>query len=157
MRARTVSLTLVALVAIAGLATVVVPRLRGSDSSSPSAYCKALRDNQSRISDIVTSGDPTALVDNLSLFQTLTSTAPSDVAASWTALTTAIASLKSAIAATGHRPADFAGGHTPAGLTAAQRQAIAAAADTLSAPTTVSAAAAIDQEVRDVCQLDLGM
>lgn len=156
MRARTISLLVVAVVALGGLATVVIPRLNDT-SNSTSGYCNALSSNETKISEILGSGDPTALVDNLGLFETLASNAPADVAGSWTALTTAIASLQSAISASGHRPSEFAGGKFPAGLTTAQRQAITSAADTLSSVTTVNASKAIDQEVRDVCQINLGM
>lgn len=158
MKARTVSLLIVAVVALAGLLTVIVPRLE-NDSTSPSTsgYCNALSSKQTQIAQILGSGDPTALVDNLALFQGFAAKAPADIAGSWTALNTAIASLQSAISATDHRPADFAGGRFPAGLTTAQRQLIKDAADTLTSPTTVSASTAIDQEVRDVCQINLGM
>ena len=156
MKPRTISLLIVAVVVLAGLATVVVPRLR-DDSSSDSGYCNTLSAKQAQLSQILGSGDPTALVDNLGLFESLAAHAPADISGSWTALNTAIASLRSAIQASGHRPAEFAGGKFPAGLTPAQRASIAAAADTLSAPATVSASNAIDQEVRDVCHIDLGM
>lgn len=156
MTARRVSLLIVLIVVVAGLATVIVPRLQQSSDPS-SAYCHDLSTRQSQLSTILGSGDPTALVDNLALFKTLAGDAPSDVAGSWTALTTAIQSLQTAIAASGHRPSEFAGGTFPPGITPAQRQAIKAAADTLTSPTTVAASATIDQEVRDVCHLDLGM
>lgn len=156
MTARRVSLLIVLALVVAGLASVIVPRLRQS-SDPTSGYCHALSSHQSQVSTILGSGDPTALVDNLGLFQTFADAAPSDVAGSWTALTTAIQSLQTAIAASGHRPSEFAGGTFPPGVTAAQRQAIRAAADTLTSPTTVAASSAIDQEVRDVCHLDLGM
>lgn len=156
MKARTVSLLIVAAVALAGLASVVVPRLTQT-SDSNSGYCHGLSSHQAQLGQILSSGDPTALVDNLALFQSLAADAPADIAGSWTALNTAILSLKSAIAASGHQPSDFAGGSFPRGVTAEQRRAISAAADTLTSPTTVAASSAIDQEVRDVCHLDLGM
>ena len=156
MKARTVSLLIVAVVALAGLATVIVPRLdQGSDPTT--GYCSALSSHQAQLGDILGSGDPTALVDNLGLFQALATNAPADIAASWTALNTSILSLKTAIAASGHKPSDFAGGKFPAGISAAQRQSITDAADTLTSQQTISASTAIDQEVRDVCQIDLGM
>lgn len=158
MKARTVSLLIVAVVALAGLATVVIPRLNADGSAGSSAsYCSLLSSKQAQIAQILGSGDPTALVDNLSLFRSLAANAPADIEGSWTALNTAIASLQAAIQASGHRPSDFAGGTFPPGLSTTQRQAIAAAADTLTSSTTVNASKAIDQEVRDVCQIDLGM
>ncbi|GAC1383868.1 MAG: hypothetical protein NVSMB48_17940 [Marmoricola sp.] len=156
MTARRVSLLIVLAVVVAGLASGIVPRLHQS-SDPTSGYCRSLTSHQAQLSAILGSGDPTALVDNLGLFQALASDAPSDVAGSWTALNTAIQSLKAAIAASGHRPSEFAGGTFPRGIPAAQRQAIQAAADTLTSSTTVAASSAIDQEVRDVCHLDLGM
>jgi guanylate kinase len=48
-------------------------------------------------------------------------------------------------------------GTPPAGLSAAQRTAITQAADHLSSDSTVSAAAGIDQQARDVCKIQLGM
>lgn len=158
MKARTVSLLIVALVALAGLATVIIPRLNNDSSpTSTASYCSTLAAKQNELGQILGSGDPTALVDNVALFQSLAANAPADISGSWTALNTAIASLQAAIQASGHRPSDFAGGKFPAGLSTAQRQSIKAAADTLSSPTTVNASKAIDQEVRDVCQINLGM
>lgn len=156
MRARTVSLGLVAILVVAAVATIVIPRLH-SDSDPTAAYCKNLTAKQAQVGELAGSGDPTALVDNLALFQSLAANAPSDISGSWAALNTAISSLKAAIAASGHQPGDFPGGKFPAGLTAAQTTAIKDAASTLSSQATVGASNAIDQEVRDVCNLDLGM
>lgn len=156
MRARTISLGLVALLVVAAVATIVIPRIHGN-ADPTAAYCKTLSAKQAQVGEILGSGDPTALVDNLALFQSLAANAPSDISGSWTALNTAIASLRAAIAASGHQPGDFVGGRFPAGLTPAQTSAIKDAASTLTSQTTVGASNAIDQEVRDVCNLDLGM
>lgn len=168
-RARTVSLLVVVVVAIAGLGVVIL-RLRGdsgaasilpwshSSSDSTSAYCNAVSADQAQIGALATSGDAqTALIDGLPLFESLATNAPADISGSWTALNTAIAGLKSAIAATGHQPTDFSNGAFPKGLSAAQRTAVVDAADTLGSSATSSALTAIVQEVRDVCQVDLDL
>lgn len=168
MKARTVSLSIVGLLVAGGAAGIVVPRITGDANSSDSgttptgsgsgsAYCKTLSAKRSQVADIVGSGDPTALVNNLPLFQSLAVNAPPDISASWTAFNTAIASLGSAIKASGHQPAEFTGGTFPPGLSPAQTQAIKDAASTLTSSVTQSASTAIEQEVRDVCQVNLGM
>lgn len=158
-RARTVSLLVVVAVAVAGLAIVVVSLVgTGGSTSSTTSYCNAVAAQQSTIGSIATSGDAqTALIDALPIFQSLAAQAPVDISASWTALNTAIAGLKSAIAATGHQPGDFSNGSFPKDVTPAQRQAIIAAADTLGSSTTSTALTAIVQEVRDVCQVDFNL
>lgn len=156
MKARAVSLGLVALLVLGGVATIVIPRIK-DDSSSTSAYCKTLVAQQSAVGEILASGDPTALVTHLALFQSLAANAPPDISGSWAVLNSAIGILSTAIRASGHQPSDFVGGTFPAGLTPTQTQAIKAAASTLTSPITVTSSNAIDQEVRDVCQLNLGM
>lgn len=156
MKARTVSLSLVALLVVAAAVTILIPRFK--DNSDPTAaYCKTLSAKQAQVGEILSSGDPTALVTNLALFQSLAVHAPPDISGSWAALNSAIGSLRDAIQASGHQPSDFAAGTFPPGMTAAQTQAIKDAASTLTSPVTVGASTAIDQEVRDVCKLDLGM
>ena len=174
MRARTISLGIVALVALLGLLSIIVPRIKGEsrpaspipgvalpglhhDDDTTGAYCDRISAQRNQLADIFSASDSSALVDNLGLFQSLAEGAPSDIAGSWTAFNTAIGSLKSAIAASGHSAQDFAGGEMPAGLTPQQRDAVRNAASTLTSPVTVAAAASIEQEVRDVCKIDLGM
>lgn len=176
MKARTVSLLVAVVVAIVGVVTVIVVRSNqtGTDftiplihvkipfihaSQNPTAtYCNQVSDQQSQIGAIANSSDSqTALINGLPLFQSLASSAPPDISAQWMTLTTAIAGLKSAIAATGYQPTDFANGTFPPHITAAQKSAVVAAADTLGSSTTSTALSAIVQEVRDVCQVDLDL
>ncbi|HWU32002.1 MAG TPA: hypothetical protein VN108_03955 [Marmoricola sp.] len=128
------------------------------NSSSTAAYCNQVSNKQSQISAIATSVDTqTALINGLALFQSLASSAPADISAQWMTLNTAIEGLKAAIAATGHRPSDFANGSFPGGLTSAQKVSVVAAADTLGSAITTTALSQIVQEVRDVCQVDLNL
>lgn len=160
---RTVNRLIIWSVVLAVVATGLVVGLSNvftddNNSSSATDYCNQVSQKQSQMSAIATSGDAqTALINGLPLFQSLASSAPADISAQWMTLNTAIEGLKSAIAATGHKPSDFANGTFPSDLTSAQKVAVVAAADTLGSATTNTALSQIVQEVRDVCQVDLNL
>lgn len=162
-QSRTVNRLVIWVVVVAIVITGLVAGLwkvfdNGDGSPSSADYCNQVAAQQDAIGNVATSGDSqSALIDALPVFESIASKAPADISASWTALTTAIAGLKSAIAATGHRPTDFSNGSFPQDVTKAQRQAIVAAADTLGSSTTSAALTSIVQEIRDVCQVDLNL
>jgi hypothetical protein len=97
------------------------------------------------------------LVTNLSKLKQLANAAPSDIGADWQTFLGSIEVLDDAVRKAGVAPKDFVDGKPPAGLDATKRAAIAAAADQLSSDNVVSAASDIEQEAKDVCQLDLGL
>ncbi|HEU4567652.1 MAG TPA: hypothetical protein VFR99_06415 [Marmoricola sp.] len=139
-----------ALVAVAGL---LLPLSACGDPVQ--AYCGSLRDHREKLSEIVNSGSPTALIDNLPLLKKIAGRAPSDLTDEWQTFLNAIEGLDQALHDANVDPGAFHGGHPPAGLTAAQRKDIADAASQLASPQVVGAADGIVQQARDVCHLDL--
>lgn len=129
----------------------------GGPEQQRAGYCAELRGDQARFSAMFGSDDPTALLDNLPLLDEVAGKAPDDLRDEWQTLLNALHGLDDALDDAGVRPADFRSGKPPAGLTAAQRKAIADAADSLAAPEVVSSASGIEQQARDVCKIQLGM
>ena len=119
------------------------------------AYCGTLRDNRTKLSQMINGGSPTALIDNLTLLKKIAGRAPSDLTDEWQTFLNAIEGLDQALHDADVDPEDFQQGNAPAGLSAAQRKEIADAASQLASPQVVSAADDIVQEARDVCHLDL--
>ena len=54
------------------------------------------------------------------------------------------------------KPSDFEDGKPPAGLSAAERKAIADAASQIRTEEVVEAASGIEQQARDVCKVNFG-
>lgn len=119
------------------------------------AYCGSLRDNRAKLSQMINSGSPTALIDNLTLLKKIAGRAPSDLTDEWQAFLNAIENLDQALHDADVDPADYHDGTPPPGLSSRQRKEIADAASQLASPQVVSAADGIVQEARDVCHLDL--
>ena len=55
------------------------------------------------------------------------------------------------------KASDFKGGKPPAGLSPADKQAIADAAYRISSDDVVASASGIEQQARDVCKVNLGL
>lgn len=119
------------------------------------AYCGSLRDNRVKLSRMINSGSPTALIDNLTLLKKIAGRAPSDLTDEWQVFISAIENLDQALHDADVDPADYHDGKAPAGVKPAARKEIADAASQLASPQVVSAADGIVQEARDVCHLDL--
>ncbi|MDQ6686518.1 MAG: hypothetical protein M3Z50_02715 [Actinomycetota bacterium] len=120
-------------------------------------YCSALNADRTAIANMLAQPSPTALISNLPMLQSLGANAPEDLTDEWQTFLGAIVGLRDALHAAGVRPEQFHDGRPPVGLPAGRRQAIKDAADTLSSLQVVQAADGIDQEARDVCQINLGM
>lgn len=115
------------------------------------AYCAAVADHQRELSDLVGSGRPDALLRALGPFRDLQAEAPGDIADEWQQVTTSVAGLADALDAAGVDPATYDRAHPPAGLRAAQRARIDAAAEQLGGGATLRALQELDQQARDVC------
>lgn len=120
-------------------------------------YCSALNADQKQFASMLDGQSPTALLHDLPMLESLRAKAPDDIADDWQLLVTAVRGLKQALAHAHVKPTDFHGGKPPAGLSGADRRAIASAADQIADTATVTAANNIDQEARDVCKLNLGL
>ncbi len=139
----------------AGVAALVVvlPLLAGCGHGQ--SYCDAVKDRQSELGSIVESGDRTALIQALPVFQDLTGKAPADVAPDWKLLVARISDLQTALDDAGVDPASYDPGQRPAGLSTEERARIRSAAAQLAAADTQQALANVQQEVLDVCHTPL--
>lgn len=122
-----------------------------------SSYCSALRHDRKAFAAMLAENSPTALVKNVPMLQALAAKAPDDIADDWQVFVTAIEGLRDALGRAGVTPDAYADGKAPKGLSAADRESIADAADAVSAHATVDAAGFIEQQARDVCKVNLGI
>ena len=129
----------------------------GCGGSSVEAYCSQLRADRIELADIVGSGSPTALLGNLPLLRGLGDKAPEDLADEWQTLLSALEGLDRALDDADVKPSAFVGGKPPAGVGAADRKAIADAAEEIRSEDVVAAAGGIEQQGRDVCKVNLGL
>jgi hypothetical protein len=139
----------------AGVAALVVllPLLAGCGGGQ--SYCDAVKDHQSELGSIVQSGDRTALIQALPVFQDLSGKAPADVVADWKLLVARVTALQAALERAGADPASYDPRHPPAGLSVEDRSLIRSAAAQLAASDTQQALANLQQEVLDVCHTPL--
>lgn len=119
-------------------------------------YCGAIKDHRKELNQLADEDTQYGLIEHLPMLQDFAERAPSDIVDEWQTFLTAIEGLQAAVEETGHRPADFADAKMPADLSAEDRAAVARAADQLSSRETLAASEAIDQQVRDVCKVNLG-
>ncbi|MBZ5733849.1 hypothetical protein K8Z61_05020 [Nocardioides sp. TRM66260-LWL] len=118
-------------------------------------YCDAVRSHQRELGEAVARGGQASLLSVLPALEDLRSKAPADVGDEWQQVVGRLEALDSALRAAGVDPAGYDAAKPPTGLTAAQRDAITAAATELARPETADALAAVQQQVRDVCQTSL--
>lgn len=136
-------------------ALVLLPLVGGCGQGR--SYCSAVRDHQAELGSIAHSGDRTALISALPIFEDLQSRAPGDVSDDWGLVVTRIESLDAALRHAGVDPATYDATHPPAGLSAEDRALIRRAAAHLAASDTQQALATVQQEVLDVCHTPLDL
>ena len=136
------------------VAALLLPLLAGCGSDQD-AYCGAVKDHQTELSDIVGSGGPDALLKALDIFRDLQDKAPGDITDEWQQVVTSIEGLQQALEDAGVDPATYDRSKPPAGLSADDRAKIDAAAKALGSGTTLRALQDLDQEARDVCKTPL--
>lgn len=142
---------------LVGLLLAALLGLAGCGGDGTSGYCNDLETQSEKIADILDSGSPSALLDGLPVLRGLADRAPSDLDDEWQTFLGALDGLDAAIKEAGVEPSDFKDGKPPAGLSVRQQQAIADAADQISSDDVVAASTGIEQEARDVCQVNLGL
>jgi gamma-glutamyl:cysteine ligase YbdK (ATP-grasp superfamily) len=134
---------------------LLVPLLAGCGGDPKEDYCDAVKDHQTELSDIVSTGEPDALINALDIFHDLQDKAPGDITDEWQQLVGRIEALRDALDDAGVDPATYDRENPPEGVTAEQRARIDAAAKELGSGTTLRALQDLGQEARDVCKTPL--
>jgi hypothetical protein len=129
--------------------------LTGCGGDPQDDYCDAVKEHQTELSDIVSTGKPDALINALDIFHDLQDRAPGDITDEWQQLVGRIEALRDALDDAGVDPATYDRENPPEGLTAEQKARIDAAAKELGSGTTLRALQDLGQEARDVCQTPL--
>ncbi|WP_027862197.1 hypothetical protein [Marmoricola sp. URHB0036] len=142
---------------LVGLAVAVLLPLAGCGGNEYDAYCGDLKRHQKEMSEMIDSASSSALLSNLSMMHDLADKAPKDLADEWQTFVGALDHLERALKDAGVKPSEFQDGKPPAGLSAADRQAIVDAADAITTDEVAQAANGIEQEGRDVCKVNLGL
>jgi hypothetical protein len=124
-------------------------------ASEQEEYCEAVRDHRKRLSEIMSDGGPTALLEALASFRELRAEAPGDITDEWQQVIRSIESLRQALDDAGVDPADYRGGEPPEGVSTKEQEAIARAADEIGSRETEVALAGVRQQALDVCHTQL--
>jgi hypothetical protein len=142
--------------AVTGLAVVLLaaPQACGDPEKG---YCGALKADQKTFSAMQDDPSGLGLLKHRSMLRRLADKAPDDLSDEWQTFLGALDALATTLDETKVDPGDFVGGKPPAGLSAADRTKIANAASELSSDDVVEAANGIEQQAKDVCQLQLGL
>jgi hypothetical protein len=140
---------------VAALVVAVLLPLTGCAGGG--GYCSDVEQHRKQIADMIGSGSPSALLDNLPMLRDLAEQSPDDLADEWQTLIRALDGLDDAIRAAGVKPSDFEDGKPPVGLGVTDQKAIADAAGQIGADDVVQATSGIEQQARDVCKVNLGI
>jgi hypothetical protein len=145
---------LVAVLVVAILGATVV----GCAEDDPFAtYCEEVSSQQKAITEALAVEGPTALIEALPSFEALSDKAPNDITDEWLVLVRSIEGLVQALEDADVDPATYDRDAPPAGVTEEQQAAIDTAARRLTAPETVLALEAVQQQARDVCKTPLSL
>lgn len=140
--------SLLAAVLLAGLLT-------GCGGDSKDDYCDAVKEHQTELSDIISTGEPDALINALDIFHDLQDKAPGDITDEWQQLVGRIEALQDALDDADVDAATYDREDPPEGLSVEQKARIDAAAKELGSGTTLRALQDLGQQARDVCQTPL--
>ncbi|WP_370288005.1 hypothetical protein [Nocardioides sp.] len=130
--------------------------LRGDDDPY-AAYCDQVREQRDALGAALAAGPTTGLLRALPSFEKLRADAPRDIRDEWQVVTSRIVELRDALREADVEPSSYDPAKPPSGLTAAQRQAIQAAAVRLGDQETALALAGVQQQARDVCKTPLSL
>ena len=138
------------------LVALLLP-LAGCGGDPTDSYCSDLRTQSKKISDMIGSDSPTALLDGLPTLRDLSEKSPEDLTDEWQTYLGALEGLRDALKKAGVKASDFVDGKPPAGLSTTDRKAIAEAASVIATDQVVEASGGIEQQARDVCKVNLGL
>ena len=145
------------------LATLAVAALLGSalvgcgEDDPFAAYCDEVQAQQKPLTEALAVEGPTALIEALPSFEALSDKAPDDIADDWLILVRGIDGLVQALEDADVDPATYDRDKPPDGVTDEQQSDIDTAARRLTAPETVLALEAVQQQARDVCKTPLSL
>lgn len=134
---------------------LVVPLLAGCGGDEYEDYCAEVKEHQTELTEIATSGEQGALLEALPIYRDLREKAPDDITDEWQQVIRAFEGLQAALDAAGADAATYDPKRPPEGVTEEEQDAIAAAAGELASPATVEALDGVEQQARDVCQTPL--
>ena len=145
----------------ARIVTVALALLVGTTgcADQQEKYCAALQDEKQTLARLsARAGDPSsgAIAETIDVFQRLRGQAPHDIVDEWDTFITAWQALESALKDGGADESMFRDGKKPPGMSQEKYATISAAAADLRSTRVVSAAAGIQRQAADVCQVDLG-
>lgn len=120
-------------------------------------YCDALKSDQQLFAEMQDDTSGLALLEHRAELHRLADRAPDDLSDEWQVFLGAVDSFATTLHDLGVAPGDFVDGKPPATLSATDRARIADAANELSSADVVEAAGGIEQQAKDVCQLQLGL
>lgn len=129
----------------------------GGEDDPFAAYCAEVRDQQTALTEALATEGPTALIGALPSFEALSEEAPDDISDEWSTLVRAIEGLVTALEDADVDPGSYDRAEPPPGVTEEEQAEIDAAARRLTAPDTVAALEAVQQQARDVCQTPLSL
>ena len=140
------------------VAVVLGSVLVGCGEDDPfAAYCDEVKAQQKPLSEALAVEGPTALIEALPSFEKLSDRAPDDIADDWLVLVRGIDGLVQALEDADVDPATYDRDKPPDGVTEEQQSTIDTASRRLTAPETVLALEAVQQQVRDVCKTPLSL
>jgi hypothetical protein len=145
------------------LATVAVVALLGSvlvgcgEDDPFATYCDEVTAQQKPLSEALAGEGPTALIDALPSFEALSEKAPDDISDDWLVLVRGIQGLVGALEDADVDPTTYDRDKPPEGVTEEEQTSIDTAARRLTAPESVLALEAVQQQARDVCKTPLSL
>lgn len=121
-------------------------------------YCAAVEDHQQELGAAFGDGAAgTGFLRALPALESVAAEAPADIRDEWQLVIDRIAGLRDALEAAGADASSYDPQQPPPDASESELAAIEVAATRLGAPDTRDALAAVDQQVRDVCQTPLSL
>ena len=141
--------------AVLALALAVAP-LTACGADEPD-YCSTLKSEQKTLTSLADRADERkgdVLTPTLAAFDRLRAAAPQQLSDEWDTVVFAYRALADAVKEAGVDPADYRPGKRPPGVTAAQARHLASVAAELDSPRVIDAVVGIEDQARQVCDVD---
>lgn len=142
--------------AAAGVLALTVASTSACGSGKPD-YCSTLKAEQKTLSTLADRADKRqgdVLTPTLAAFDRLRSAAPPELSDEWDTVVFAYRALAQAVQEAGVNPADYRPGRRPDGVSRAQAKHLAGVAAQLESPRVIDAVTGIEDQARQVCNVD---